>query len=459
MLLKRYFLSVMALILLLLGIVFTFSFVIDPYGLYGNSKIIGVNNIKPVMINHARMIKAYKVNAEEPKTILLGSSTVEVGLNPDSKMLSDYPKPIYNLGLSGALEYEIYRYLQESLIKGNLKSVIFELHFTSYANKKNEVGFKEERLTANQKGNKRSQVAISYNHLQDLVEHSISSTAIIDMLKTFAYSFMNKPAVIYYANGQRNIDHWKQDLDSKSGYGGSFYLSNLEAKIKQKLAHTCSGDFDELQNVAELKGSKRQILYLSKILNLVKNNNLNMKVFISPEHVWALENLVGEGQWASYEDWKRKVVAVIDEFNIKNPETALTLWDFSGYNSITTEFVPPVGDLNRRMNNYLDFRHYAPPIGDRILNKISDKHQKNHVDDDFGMRISGDNIESHLAELRFTRQKYVSSQPQNALAAYAEGYLKRTETDCNKLTNLYNIYTKDFHGNTKKILQLTEYDE
>lgn len=459
MLLKRYFLSVMILMMLLLGIVFTFSLVIDPYGLHGNSKIIRVNNIKPVMINHSRMIKAYEVNAVKPKTIFLGSSTVEVGLNPDANMLSDLPKPIYNLGLSGALEYETYRYLQESLIKGNLESVIFELHFTSYVNKKNEVGFKEERLTVNQKGNKRSQLEISYNYLQDLLEHSISSNAIIDILKTFAYSFLNKPAVGYYANGQRNIDHWKHTLESKSGYGSSFYLSNLETKIKQKSAHICRGDFDELQNVKELKESKRQILYLSKILNLVKNNNLNMKVYISPDHAWALENLVGEGQWAAYENWKREVVSLIDEFNTENPETAIPLWDFSGYNTVTTEFVPPVGDLNIKMKNYIDFRHYVPPIGDRILNKILDKNQNNNIEDDFGVRISRDNLESHLAKLRSKRKEYVASQPRNALAAYAEGYLKRDEAECNKLNNLYEVYTNDFHGNIKKILKLTEYDD
>ena len=68
------------------------------------------------------------------------------------------------------------------------------------------------------------------------------------------------------------------------------------------------------------------------------------------------------------------------------------VWDFSGYNSITTQPIKPV------MNNYVDNSHYSPPIGAFVLNRVL-SHNVEQVPKDFGVLMTPDNIEQHLANI------------------------------------------------------------
>ena len=81
--------------------------------------------------------------------------------------------------------------------------------------------------------------------------------------------------------------------------------------------------------------------------------------------------------WSDFENWKREIVAITP------------VWDFSGYNSITTE---PVA---KGMKNYLDSSHYSSEVGNLILNRLFN-YQEETVTADFGILITQENIQSHL---------------------------------------------------------------
>jgi hypothetical protein len=82
------------------------------------------------------------------------------------------------------------------------------------------------------------------------------------------------------------------------------------------------------------------------------------------------------------------------------------VWDFSSYNSITTE---PVGDI---MNNYADSSHYTPKIGNLVLNRIF-AYKEDSVPTDFGVKISPENIKYHLAKIRSDRQVWAKNNPKD----------------------------------------------
>ncbi len=81
----------------------------------------------------------------------------------------------------------------------------------------------------------------------------------------------------------------------------------------------------------------------------------------------------------------------------------LPLWDFSGYNSITTE---PITD----MKNFTDRGHYTRKIGDLILNRLF-HYQEEKVQDDFGILITPTNIESHLEKIRTAQELWAKNNP------------------------------------------------
>ena len=132
-----------------------------------------------------------------------------------------------------------------------------------------------------------------------------------------------------------------------------------------------------------------------EILNLCKKNNINLYLYISPAHA----NLDGEGIIASgnlhrFETWKKKITYIANDFNI-------TLWDFSGYNSVTTE------KIKTPMQYYWDSSHFTEKVGDLILAKVLKTTAITPYD--FGVALTPKNIDSHIINTRLQRETYYQS--------------------------------------------------
>ena len=74
------------------------------------------------------------------------------------------------------------------------------------------------------------------------------------------------------------------------------------------------------------------------------------------------------------------------------------IWDFYGYKTITAE------SIKIRMENYVDNSHYTKRAGDVLLNRIL-AYKENEVSADFGVLVTKENIESHLAEICADREE------------------------------------------------------
>ncbi|WP_375341281.1 MBOAT family O-acyltransferase [Okeania sp. SIO2C2] len=129
-----------------------------------------------------------------------------------------------------------------------------------------------------------------------------------------------------------------------------------------------------------------------KVVDLCQQNKIKLISYISPAHATQWEIIKSSGQWSTFEEWKRKVVEISDVF------------DFYGYNSITTE------PIHNNMENYTDNSHYTPKVGNLILNRLL-SYKKEEVPEDFGILINSENIESHLIKIRQDREIWVKNHP------------------------------------------------
>lgn len=140
--------------------------------------------------------------------------------------------------------------------------------------------------------------------------------------------------------------------------------------------------------------------YFEEILRLCKQHTIDLKLYISPAHA----NLDGEGimaagKWEMMEEWKRKIVTIADRYGVP-------LWDFSGYNSITTE------PVRTPMKYYWDSSHFTEFTSDLILKRIFDTSPSvDEIPLDFGIKLSSSNIKSHLETIRLGRENYVKMNP------------------------------------------------
>jgi tetratricopeptide (TPR) repeat protein len=107
------------------------------------------------------------------------------------------------------------------------------------------------------------------------------------------------------------------------------------------------------------------------------------------------------------------VGALADEAATSN-SSPFPLWDFSGINTVTTEFVPPQQDRTE-MKWWWEPSHYRSSAGNFILDRIlaySDPVRKDP--DDFGVALNSQNIEAWTMKTRDGVRDYVRTAPGEA---------------------------------------------
>ena len=101
--------SVMAMLVL------CFTLAVDPYGIVGTRTFAGWTNRKVAGVDWARFSKPYLLAKVAPQTLVLGSSVVDVGIDPDSAAWPASSRPVFNLGIPGASPLEQLRFLRNAL--------------------------------------------------------------------------------------------------------------------------------------------------------------------------------------------------------------------------------------------------------------------------------------------------------------------------------------------------------
>ena len=115
-----------------------------------------------------------------------------------------------------------------------------------------------------------------------------------------------------------------------------------------------------------------------------------------------------------YEFWLKELVRINEEEAAGAGRQALPLWDFSDPNSITREPLPPVGDLTP-MRWYWEYGHFRKEAGDLILDRIFDyRDPARALPDDFGVRLTGANVDEHLARSRIAIADWAAANPKLA---------------------------------------------
>ena len=323
-------------LLIFIVIVVSFNLVVDPYGIYKTPNFLGINHVKVQKNSNDRLYKAIDIIKIKPLTIFLGTSRTKQGLDTIHPSLSNN-QPAYNLALDSANAYEALRYLQHTIKnQPNLKQVIFGVDFFMF-NKllDNQTGFNEKRLEK-----KYLIPGDILNSLFSLDSFDVSKKTILASLKD-----ADKSKYDYAKNG------FAPYLEDDTGKHKDFFKYSLGLYLNRYHHYQLSDKY-----IADFK----------KIVNICREKNIKLIVFISPSHATQWETIKAAGKWSMFENWKKQLVQITP------------VWDFSGYNIINNE---PIQDV---MENYVDNAHYTPPIGNLILNRILG-YEEDKVPADFGV--------------------------------------------------------------------------
>ncbi|MFH1443772.1 MAG: hypothetical protein ABIG34_00070 [Candidatus Peregrinibacteria bacterium] len=149
---------------------------------------------------------------------------------------------------------------------------------------------------------------------------------------------------------------------------------------------------------------------LRKMLEFSAAHDIETFFFITP--LWAPkeESEVSRFGFDTLEQWKRDLVTLFEEEERKSGKT-FALWDFSGYNTVTLEEMPASGNIsNTRW--FWDISHFKEITGEMILDRIFGTcTEPCAIPEDFGVRLTPENIEEHLAKVREDRARYLQEHP------------------------------------------------
>ena len=349
-----------------------FNLAIDPYGVMNSPRIKGWNWSKPEQLTHARLFKAIALTRPlQLQTLLLGTSRVESALEPDSTALVPY-QPAYNSALPASTMYEQFSYFNHAILnQKKLKLIIIGLDFEAFLKYNENASKKDFDKRILERLEKKGSGKI------ELLSINFSINTIKDSLETVINNFQNPNTIYYYPNGFSNT----YDLRKKNS-NIDYFITYTTWQVVRIIKNGKKGNFLSEQSLAQLQ----------EIQSICKDAGMELKLFIPPPHVAYLEDLRLAKKWQVYEDWKREIVKVT------------SVWDFSGYNSITTE------PLKDKMNNYRDGLHYSTSIGDLILNQLVG-YQEEEVPEDFGVLITPENVEEHLENIRRDRTAWLENNP------------------------------------------------
>ena len=341
-----------------------FNWTIDPYDLFNTPNFLDINHEKIKKDNNDRLFKAVDITRLKPKVILMGSSRTKQGLNPEHPAIENN-QFAYNLAINGPNTYEVRRYIEHAIAnQPNLQQVILGIDFFMFnSSLDNQPSFEEKRI-----GKKHIISSDAINALFSLDTFNISRETMSASLKT------REQNNLYGENGfmpNRNAND-----------GGTKWRFDQSIKL-----------YFELHS--DYQFSQQYWSDFVKIVELCQENKIDLKVFISPAHATQWESIKITGKWNTFEQWKREIVKLTP------------VWDFSGFNSITTEAIQP------KMNNYVDNSHYSPMIGNLILDRIFND-QTESIPQNFGILLTTENIEQHLTSIKSDRLLWLKNNPEEA---------------------------------------------
>jgi len=372
----RYILAVLFLgVIFPTGLIFAVNCSVDPYYQWRFAPAYAKNiDLKYEMGLNGRISRAYQIRFYHPKHIVLGSSRCSIGIDENYKA---WPEGrCYNLSVFGSGIDESLAFLRHAQRISPLDTVVLGLDLFSF----NQTG---PRLVPHYED------ILSYRDYRFGWQFSrIRTAASVDTFK----------------------ESWKRIRlgDSSAGNPGKSMPSNprlFRIGVSMTVGRYFSADGSRFSFRDSQGGSSFEIY--RQLLAFCHENGINLKLFVSPQHAVQLESIDGLGLWDAFETWKRGLAKINEETAAQFGKLPYPLWDFAGYNLITTETVPRQDDPQGRMNFFFDPNHYKHEVGNRILDSLLDgAHTPG-----FGERLTSDSIEEHLLRIRRDRVIWRDSRP------------------------------------------------
>ncbi len=352
---QRYLLRLALVVLLLTVAMAALNYYADPYGVWRYGLPGDPIRSRPAIRNQERMHKAHAVRFADADCLILGSSRVIVGLDPNHPAL---PEKTYNLGLSAANIYECYRYLQHAVAFKKPKMVLFAIDKGMFdADSRPEVDFDEARLAVAADGTPQPRW-----HYADIPKTLLSLDALVDSLKT-----LRDKTGVKYKDGMRD-----EVLMMPYFQPAKVFVENENWRRGRKFTWSLASDALLLERESEQGGANTQRAAFHDIIDLCAVHKIELQVFTNPVHAEMLDVEYGDG--TNFEKWYRWLMHALQMpprgQTVRPQPYKLEFRNFYRFAAENSEPFPKPGDKVNTMKFYWEISHYRKSIGDQLLTEI-----------------------------------------------------------------------------------------
>lgn len=424
---RRYLLSVLAMVVVLLISVPAMNIAVDPLGY---ARLAGWRPANPSeaelsfaaggawpVPDGTRAAKMLNVAYYQPQSVIFGSSTVwsfiDAGYAP---LRGADGRPAFNFGLAGVSLREMAAAFAHVVALKPPKRAVLGLEFYMFsADKATSPGFFDLPLA--QRGDYRREQTQFVSRRLFAADYAYETQAVLWQPFTNRVeslvgrrAWLRRPAPNYgigvgagprpvepplaaaaITPRQTRADFLKMMLD-----GDRVILAGLYPAPGQPFR------FEDDAGWSSLDAIRRMI-------SLARAHGIDLRFYLSPSHARSYEAIRLMGWWPEFEAWQRGLAAMVEEDARAHPDRPrIPLWDFGGFNTVTTDPVVDLPPNPAGFARYADSIHFKTDVGYMFMDRMFETAGAQAIPPDFGVVLGGDTVDGHLARMREAQRAYTS---------------------------------------------------
>jgi hypothetical protein len=372
---------------------------VDPYGVAQAVEVPWLNGRRPAELAQARLRKPFDLRRRRYDGIALGASQVEFGIDTENPSLVARGIRLYNAGFSEQRPFEQALLLRLAAETAQLKFALISLDFLRYVGGGGRPQFMPRDWTP-------------WQGVASYLRSLASARTLADSAATVVASATSAPTAQHLPGGQLNIDeyfalrpqpHPRIEFDNVDRY----YLNSAYGIVMEQRAQLERAGFDHAA--------------VRDMLETARRHRIALHFFVPPGHARQAEIIRALGIERLFRQWLGELACLLARE--ADWESGAVLWDFTGYNAVTTERIPAASEATR-MRWYHDPVHFTSRTGraieDRLLGLPSTELANG---DDFGAIVTPESIAGHFVRRDESRRRYLAASPgtKREIASLYEG--------------------------------------
>lgn len=369
-------------IALALGAVAALNYVVDPY-LIHQWDSAQVRRLRPAREKLSAWGKTYALARYRPSIVYIGNSRTELGLEADLPVFGG--AAVFNAALSGASLGDAVAMAEHAMRVSRLDTVVWGIDAPSFSTVLGTRDFDRALVAGEAEGANRyfaRRVLIN-------IQRGLTVDMTQDAIGVLSGSFGAVCRSALAFRGKRDDDCIAEHM---AGLGGT------RAAVAPRLREFVRGEGPTEGALATFDAALEQLCA----------RRVRLRVYLNPTHAIMHEALYWRGKWAALERWEIALAQLADAHRARGCD--LRLYDFSGFNSVTTEPLPAPGS-RAAMRYYWEPSHYRANVGrmvmDRLLGGAADG--ADVAPADFGVELTTPIMAAQLARQRALRDAYRAS--------------------------------------------------